>query len=155
MGYIKKLKNNELVGGTDKTTVYPVTSAEAVFEEVSENEFKSQKYLNNHITNERIVDNTIENDKLKDDTIDMGKLNTQLKTIIQNAYDASWKVKEEPFSLETKYDANDVVYDPDTNSSYVSLTADNQGNPVNPEDEGYVEGKWRIIINGISAVHAT
>lgn len=155
MGYIKKLKNNELVGGTDKTTVYPVTSAEAVFEEVSENEFKSQKYLNNHITNERIVDNTIENDKLKDDTIDMGKLNTQLKTIIQNAYDASWKVKEEPFSLETKYDANDVVYDPDTNSSYVSLTADNQGNPVNPEDEGYVEGKWRIVINGISAVEST
>ena len=155
MGYIKKLKNNELVGGTDKTTIYPVTSTEAVFEEVSDSEFKSQKYLNNHITNERIVDNTIENQKLKDDTIDMGKLNTQLKTIIQNAYDASWKVKEEPFSLETKYDANDVVYDPDTNSSYVSLTADNQGNPVNPEDEGYVEGKWRIIINGISAVQAT
>lgn len=155
MGYIKKLKNNELVGGTDKHTIYPVTSAEAVFEEVSDGEFKSQKYLNNHITNERIVDNTIENDKLKDDTIDMGKLNTQLKTVIQNAYDASWKVKEEPFSLETKYDANDVVYDPDTNSSYVSLTADNQGNPVNPEDEGYVEGKWRIIINGISAVEST
>lgn len=155
MGYIKKLKNNELVGGTDKTTIYPVTSTEAVFEEISDNEFKSQKYLNNHITNERIVDNTIENDKLKDDTIDMGKLNTQLKTTIQNAYDASWKVKEEPFSLETKYDANDVVYDPDTNSSYVSLTADNQGNPVNPEDEGYVEGKWRIVINGISAVEST
>lgn len=155
MGYIKKLKNNELVGGTDKTTIYPVTSAEAVFEEVSDGEFKSQKYLNNNITNERIVDNTIENQKLKDDTIDMGKLNTQLKTIIQNAYDASWKVKKEPFSLETKYDANDVVYDPDTNSSYVSLTADNQGNPVNPEDERYVEGKWRIIINGISAVEST
>lgn len=155
MGYIKKLKNNELVGGTDKTTVYPVTSTKAVFEEVSENNFQSQEYLNNHITNERIVDNTIENSKLKDDTIDMGKLNTQLKTIIQNAYDASWKVKEEPFSLETKYDADDVVYDPDTNSSYVSLTADNQGNPVNPEDEGYVEGKWRVVINGISAIEST
>lgn len=155
MGYIKKLKNNELVGGTDKTTIYPVTSAEAVFEEVSDGEFKSQKYLNNNITNERIVDNTIENQKLKDDTIDMGKLNTQLKTIIQNAYDASWKVKEEPFSLETKYDANDVVYDPDTNSSYVSLTADNQGNPVRLEDEEEVNPYWRLVINGISAVQAT
>jgi hypothetical protein len=155
MGYIKKLKNNELVGGTDKTTIYPVTSTEAVFEEVSDEEFKSQKYLNNHITNERIVDNTIENQKLKDDTIDMGKLNTQLKTIIQNAYDASWKVKEEPFSLETKYDANDVVYDPDTNSSYVSLTADNQGNPVRLEDEEEVNPYWRLVINGISAVQAT
>lgn len=155
MGYIKKLKNNELVGGTDKTTIYPVTSTEAVFEEVSDNEFKSQKYLNNHITNERIVDNTIENDKLKDDTVDMGKLNTQLKTIIQNAYDASWKVKEEPFSLETKYDANDVVYDPDTNSSYVSLTADNRGNPVRLEDEEEVNPYWRLVINGISAIEST
>ena len=47
MGYIKKLKNNELVGGTDKTTIYPVTSAEAVFEEViedGESNFKSQKF---------------------------------------------------------------------------------------------------------------
>jgi hypothetical protein len=26
---------------------------------------------------------------------------------------------------------------------------------VNPEDKGYVEGKWRIIINGISAVEST
>lgn len=155
MGYIKKLKNNELVGGTDKTTIYPVTSTEAVFEEVSDNEFKSQQYLNNHITNERIVDNTIENRKLKDDTIDMGKLNTQLKTTIQNAYDASWKVKEEPFSLETKYDANDVVYDPNTNSSYVSLTADNQGNPVKLEDEEEVNPYWRLVINGISAIQAT
>lgn len=46
MGYIKKLKNNELVGGTDKTTIYPVTSTEAVFEEVSENNFQSQKAIN-------------------------------------------------------------------------------------------------------------
>lgn len=49
MGYIKKLKNNELVGGTDKTTIYPVTSTEAVFEEItngSESSFKSQKTIN-------------------------------------------------------------------------------------------------------------
>ena len=49
MGYIKKLKNNELVGGTDKTTIYPVTSTEAVFEEITngnESSFKSQKTIN-------------------------------------------------------------------------------------------------------------
>lgn len=49
MGYIKKLKNNELIGGTDKTTIYPVTSTEAVFEETtngSESSFKSQKTIN-------------------------------------------------------------------------------------------------------------
>lgn len=31
MAYIKKLKYNELVGGTDNTDVYPVTSTEAVY----------------------------------------------------------------------------------------------------------------------------
>ena len=49
MGYIKKLKNNELVGGTDKHTIYPVTSTKAVFEEVTngnESSFKSQKTIN-------------------------------------------------------------------------------------------------------------
>ena len=49
MGYIKKLKNNELVGGTDKHTIYPVTSTKAVFEEVTEGDkssFKSQETIN-------------------------------------------------------------------------------------------------------------
>ena len=49
MGYIKKLKNNELVGGTDKTTIYPVTSTKAVFEEVTDGDkssFKSQETIN-------------------------------------------------------------------------------------------------------------
>ena len=49
MGYIKKLKSNELVGGTDKVTIYPVTSTKAVFEEVTEGDkssFKSQETIN-------------------------------------------------------------------------------------------------------------
>lgn len=49
MGYIKKLKSNELVGGTDKHTIYPVTSTKAVFEEITngnESSFKSQKTIN-------------------------------------------------------------------------------------------------------------
>ena len=49
MGYIKKLKNNELVGGTDKHTIYPVTSTKAVFEEVTEGDkssFQSQESIN-------------------------------------------------------------------------------------------------------------
>ena len=49
MGYIKKLKNNELVGGTDKHTIYPVTSTKAVFEEVTDGDkssFKSQETIN-------------------------------------------------------------------------------------------------------------
>lgn len=32
MAYIKRLKNNELIGGTDDTDVYPYTTAEAVYD---------------------------------------------------------------------------------------------------------------------------
>lgn len=32
MAYIKRLKNNELIGGTDNTDVYPYTTAEAVYD---------------------------------------------------------------------------------------------------------------------------
>lgn len=31
MGYIKTLKNNELIGGTDETPVYPVSSTQAIY----------------------------------------------------------------------------------------------------------------------------
>lgn len=60
MAYIKKLKNNELIGGTDNTDVYPVTSTKAVFDENN----VSQDYLNKHITGDRIESNTISGDKL-------------------------------------------------------------------------------------------
>lgn len=32
MAYIKRLKDNELVGGTDNTDVYPLTTAKAVYD---------------------------------------------------------------------------------------------------------------------------
>lgn len=157
MGYIKKLKNNELVGGTDKATVYPVTSTEAVFEEVSENNFESQKYLNNHIyggEGGRINQESITNYNIAKGTLSEDRLDTALKTKVQEGYDTSWKFKGE-YDKWATYDAHDVVYDTATNSSYLSLQADNQWHPVNPEDEAYVEGWWQVIMNGISAVQAT
>ena len=150
MGYIKKLKNNELVGGTDKTTIYPVTSTEAVFEEVIEDDesnFKSQKYLNNNITGDRINQETITNYNIAKGTLSEDRLDTALKTKVQEGYDTSWKFKGE-YDKWATYDAHDVVYDPATNSSYISLQADNQWHPVNPDDEAYVEGWWQVIMNG-------
>lgn len=85
MGYIKKLKNNELVGGTDNTDVYPVTSTKAIFEEVSDNEFKSQKYLNNHITGDRIESNTITGDKLANKSLTEEKVSDELMDKINAA----------------------------------------------------------------------
>ena len=32
MAYIKTLKDNELVGGTDETDVYPITHTKAIFD---------------------------------------------------------------------------------------------------------------------------
>lgn len=32
MAYLKRLKNNELIGGIDNTDVYPYTTAEAVYD---------------------------------------------------------------------------------------------------------------------------
>ena len=150
MGYIKKLKNNELVGGTDKTTIYPVTSTEAVFEEVSENNFESQKYLNNHIyggEGGRINQESITNYNIAKGTLSEDRLDTALKTKVQEGYDTSWKFKGE-YDKWATYDAHDVVYDTATNSSYISLQADNQWHPVNPEDESYVEGWWQVIMDG-------
>ena len=72
MGYIKKLKNNELVGGTDKHTIYPVTSTKAVFEEVTEGDkssFKSQETINGDY-DDRIKDlETVMPDTIKSITI--------------------------------------------------------------------------------------
>lgn len=74
MGYIKKLKNNELIGGTDKTTIYPVTSTKAVYDEDN----VSQDYLNKHITGDRIESNTISGDKLENKALTEEKVSDAL-----------------------------------------------------------------------------
>lgn len=81
MGRIKKLKNNELVGGTDNTDVYPVTSTKAVFDEDN----VSQDYINKHITGDRIEYNTITGDKLADKAVTEEKVSDELMDKINSA----------------------------------------------------------------------
>lgn len=71
MAYIKKLKDNELIGGIDETDVYPITSTQAVYD----NDGKTQEELNNHITGDRIVDGAITLEKLSSDIIDEEPIN--------------------------------------------------------------------------------
>ena len=71
MAYIKKLKDNELIGGIDETDVYPITSTQAVYD----NKGNTQEELNNHITGDRIVDGAITLDKLSPDMIDEEPIN--------------------------------------------------------------------------------
>lgn len=150
MGYIKKLKNNELVGGTDKTTIYPVTSTEAVFEEViedGESNFKSQKFLNNNITGDRINEGTITDYNIATGTITKGKLTPQVQTMLDEGQKKALTPKGN-YNLETEYEALDLVFDPVTNSSYISLVTPNVGHPVDENAEGYEEGWWEKTLDG-------
>lgn len=74
MGFIKKIKNCWLVGGTDNTDVYPVTSTKAVYDEDN----VSQDYLNKHITGDRIESNTISGDKLENKALTEEKVSDAL-----------------------------------------------------------------------------
>ena len=150
MGYIKKLKNNELVGGTDKTTIYPVTSTEAVFEEViedGESNFKSQKFLNNNITGDRINEGTITDYNIAVGTVTKGKLTPQVQTMLDEGQKKALTPKGN-YNLETEYEALDLVFDPVTNSSYISLVTPNVGHPVDENAEGYEEGWWEKTLDG-------
>lgn len=71
MAYIKKLKDNELIGGVDETDVYPITSTQAVYD----NKGNTQEELNNHITGDRIADGAITLEKLSPDIIDEEPIN--------------------------------------------------------------------------------
>lgn len=73
-GRIKKIKNNQLIGGTDNTDVYPITSTKAVYDENN----ISQDYLNKHITGDRIEFNTITGDKLAGKAVTEEKVSDEL-----------------------------------------------------------------------------
>lgn len=149
MGYIKKLKSNELVGGTDKTTIYPVTSTEAVFEEViedGESNFKSQKFLNNNITGDRINGGAITDYNIAEGTITKGKLIPQVQAMLDEGQKKALTPKGN-YNPEEVYEALDLVFDPITNSSYVSLITPNTY-PVDESAGGYEEGKWSKVLDG-------
>ena len=136
MAYIKKLKDNELIGGTDNTDVYPVTSTEAVYNR----ENVSQEYINNHVDGSKIVDGTVTTGKIANGAVSMSKLNNDVQTLIQQGASTSLSPMGE-FDIEAIYWANDMVYDPVTNSSYVSLRADNMGHAV-------TDGTWWMKVVG-------
>ena len=141
MAYIKKLKDNELIGGTDNTDMYPVTSTEAVYNP----EGVTQEYINNHIDGSKIVDGTITNNKIADSTISMGKLDNDVQTKIQQGTQKAWNPRG-AYNENTVYGVNDLVYHTDTNSSYISLQANNQGH--NPAWQSATGGWWMKVLDG-------
>lgn len=76
MAKIKVLKDNELVGGTDNTSMYPVTSTKAVYDENNER-------LDSIIY--KIKNTPVTNHKIANDTIEIEKLSPNLREIIKSA----------------------------------------------------------------------
>ena len=123
--------------GTPSKKIYIKTSTEAVYDP----EGVTQEYINNHVDGSKIVNGTITTGKIANNAVAMGKLDNEVQTLIQQGADSSWAPKGD-FNIETTYDANDVVFDPETNSSYLSLRADNMGHPVT--DETW----WMKVLDG-------
>ena len=141
MAYIKKLKNNELIGGTDNTDVYPVTSTEAVYNK----ENVSQEYINNHVDGSKIVDATVTTGKIANNAVTMGKLDNYVQSEIQKGAQRAWNPRG-AYNEDTVYGVNDLVYHTDTNSSYISLQANNQGH--NPAWQSATGGWWMKVLDG-------
>lgn len=106
MAKIKVLKDNELIGGTDNTSMYPVTSVKAVYNESNErldniiyrienatvptekleNEaVVTEKLAKNSVNESKIIDNNVTNRKIADNTIEIEKLSTNLRNTIKAA----------------------------------------------------------------------
>ena len=127
--------------GTPSKKIYIKTSTEAVYNP----EGVTQEYINNHVDGSKIVDGTITNNKIADSTISMGKLDNDVQTKIQQGTQRAWNPRG-AYNENTVYGVNDLVYHTDTNSSYISLQANNQGH--NPAWQSATGGWWMKVIDG-------
>ena len=75
MGKIKKILENELLGGTQSTDVYPVTSTKAVYNE-------------NNESLDDIINKKIETDRIANGAVTTEKLDSELSNAIQTNTDA-------------------------------------------------------------------
>ena len=73
--------------------------------------------------------------------------------ILKNQDYMSWQPAGN-FDIEEYYEKDNMVFDEETNSCYVSLQTDNVGHPVNENDESYEEGWWMKVIDGASVLAA-
>lgn len=129
--------------GTPSKKIYIKTSTEAVYNP----EGVTQEYINNHVDGSKIVDGTVTNSKIANGAVSMNKLDNETQTLIQRGADSSWTPMGD-YDVEALYYANDLVFDPETNSSYLSLRADNMGHAVT--DETW----WMKVVDGSVAEEA-
>ena len=133
MAKIKVLKDNELVGGTDNTSMYPVTSTKAVYDENNER-------LDNIIY--KIENTPVTNHKIANDTIEIEKLSTSLRNTIKAATGVSedlanniTKLMREVFPLEITVNITPTDLQEKGTSTEITITwsAKIEGEIVVPE----------------------
>lgn len=129
--------------GTPSRKIYIKTSTEAVYNP----EGVTQEYINNHVDGSKIVNGTVTNNKIADMSVTMPKLSNDVQTLIHQGADSSWTPMGD-YDVDALYYANDLVFDHETNSSYLSLRADNMGHAVT--DETW----WMKVVDGSVAEEA-
>ena len=94
MGKIKKILENELLGGTQSTDVYPVTSTKAVYNE-------------NNESLDDIINKKIETDRIANGAVTTEKLDSELSNAIKTNTDAInqlFDIVKEPYAYGIEFD---------------------------------------------------
>ena len=112
---------------------------------VRDKAISERKLADLSVSTRTMQDKSVINSKIADSTISMGKLDNDVQTKIQQGTQRAWTPKG-AYDAEAVYDVNDLVYHTDTNSSYISLQANNQGH--NPTWQSATGGWWMKVVDG-------
>ena len=112
---------------------------------VRDKAISERKLADLSVSTRTIQDKSVTNSKIADSTLSMGKLDNDVQTKIQQGTQRAWTPKG-AYDAEAVYDVNDLVYHTDTNSSYISLQANNQGH--NPAWQSATGGWWMKVLDG-------
>lgn len=153
MAKIKVLKDNELVGGTDNTSMYPVTSTKAVYDENNERlDNIIYKIENTPVTNHKIANDTIEIEKLSPNLREIIKSATgvpeDLTNTITNLANTITKIMRTVYPLEPNITIDPIDPQEKGTSTEVTITwnVTIEGKPVTPDN---------VFINGIDVTQQT
>lgn len=144
MAKIQVLKNHELVGGTDNTSIYPITSTKAIYNELNERL---------DTTLDRLEHAELTNSRIADDTIEIEKLSTSLRNTIKAATGVSedlvnniTKLMREVFPLDLTVNITPTDLQEKGTSTEVTITWNTtiEGELITPE---------RVYINEVDVTY--
>ena len=176
MAKIKILKDNELIGGADNTSLYPVTSVKAVYDESNERldniiyrienatvpteklenaAVTTEKLAKNSISESKIIDSNITNRKIANNTIEIEKLSTSLRNTIKAATGVPEDLANNITKLMRKVFPLDVI----VNITPTSLQEKGTSTEITITWSAEVEGKLvtpdSVFVNGHDVTEQT